>query len=451
MYKSFAFRRTEFLALLCALFLTPLFSGWPAMAQDGLFSVPDITVDVTAENALKAREQAFGEAQVQAFKVLAARMMPEGEAATFTPPDISVISGMVLDFEVTKEQLSATRYVGTYTFSFNDSAVRSYFGSRNVTYSDVKSRPALILPFLGTGNQTVLWSPFNLWMKAWSRATNLQSGLVPLIVPLGDLDDAQDIGDTEALTYKVDKLSRMLSRYEAAEAVMVVASLSAPLTTQSTDTDPASGILTIRLYRTDTATPEMMQELSLVAGQGQTLASLLDQGVANVRAALQSDWKAKTAAKSSDAAHIEAKAPLSSLNQWTQTKKALDSVYGLENLKVTTITPQFAKLDFTFRGDETRLKLALGQAGLVLVSTAPVPVPGSMPGSMPLPGSYEIYLQAFAPASTVVPAPPPAYQNLQDFRARQEQQAPAYQYHNQGSAMPAPADDPQAPTYQQRF
>lgn len=426
MYKSFADLRTGFLVLILALFCAAV----SARAQEGLFTVSDITVDVTAENALKAREQAFAQAQVDAFKALAARMMPEAEAASFAPPDISVISGMILDFEVTKEQLSATRYVGTYTFSFNESAVRSYFGARNVTYSAIKSRPVLVLPFMAAGDKTDLWSPFNLWMNAWSRANNLQSGLVPLVAPLGDLDDARDIGDNEAFRPDRGKLARMLQRYEAGEAVIAVASLDTPLAAGARDTDPAPRLLTIRLYRTDREMPELSQELSLSAAPGQAAGSLFDQGVANVKAALQSDWKAKTASKASENMRLQVKAPFTSLNQWTETKRALDRVYGIENLKVASITPQFAVLDFTFRGDESRLRMAMEQTGLVLMGGVPVFTPGGMAGSMPLPAHYEVYLRPYAPAQP----PSQTYQpSPQPFYTPRQQQAPAYpQYQPQG-------------------
>ncbi|MCD8570974.1 MAG: DUF2066 domain-containing protein [Alphaproteobacteria bacterium] len=259
MYKLFADLRTGFLAIFCALFLTLA----PALAQDGLFTVSDVLVDVTAENAIKAREQAFAQAQGDAFKILAERMLPEMEAESFTPPDAAVISPMILDFEVTKEQLSSTRYVGTYTFSFSPGAVRSYFGARNVTYSDVKSRPVLILPFLEIGGQQLLWSPFNVWAQAWNRAEKLQSGLVPLVVPLGDLADAQDISDNEAMHYDRQKLANIVKRYETGEAVMVVATPNEALAGAIENDSPAQGIITIRLYRTDRNAAEASQELNI--------------------------------------------------------------------------------------------------------------------------------------------------------------------------------------------
>lgn len=404
MYKSLALQRTGFLVIFCAVFFA--FAG--VHAQTDLFSVSDITVDISAENAIKAREKAFAQAQVDAFKALAVRMVPETDAESFTPPDASVISGMIQDFEVTKEQLSATRYVGTYTFSFNVAAVKSYFGTKNVSFSDTPSRPALVLPFMDKLGKSDLWSPFNLWMKAWSRAEGLGSGLVPIQIPLGDLDDVADIGDDQALEYDPIKLSRLTKRYETGEAVMAIARPDSSLSVSTKDTDPAQGTLKIHLYRTDREIPEFVQELTLTAAQGETMATLFDRAVKDVKTALQRDWKAKTAAKTSETMHVQAKASFSGLAQWTDTKRALDRVYGLENLKVLSITPQSATLDFSFRGDESRLKSAFTQAGLVLTGGTPAIVPGTMPGSMPLPAGYEIYLQANAPAGAI-----PAQQPLQ--------------------------------------
>lgn len=445
MYKSFALIRTGFLALVLA-----LFCAFPAKAQSDLFTVGDIIVDISAENAIKAREQAFAQAQVDAFKAMAARMMPEAEATAFTPPEAAVISPMILDFEVTKEQLSSTRYVGTYLFRFDANAVKSYFGSRNVSYSDTKSRPVLVLPFMEAGGKMHLWSPFNVWMKAWGRAKNLQSGLVPLVLPLGDLADVADIGDDDALTYNPAQLAKLVSRYETGEAVIVIARMTPALAADGVDTAPAQGTLTMQLYRTDAGAPTLSQDLSLSASEGETLATLMDKGAENVKAALQSNWKAQTAVRGSDMMRVQAKTPFTSLGQWTDTKRALDRVYGIENLRVVTITPQGANVDFSFRGDETRLREALAQAGLTLAAGAPTYVPGSMPGSMPIPGGYEIYLARAGSGTGVPPTIPQTGPHAVPFgqapvQAPVPAQAPAY---NPYYPNPTPAE-PEG--YRQQF
>lgn len=131
-YKLFGKLRTVFCAI-CLVLATAFFSVTGHAANDAVFTVPGVKVDVTAENALQAREQAFAEAQTLAFQQLAERLMPESQLATFVPPEPSVISTMVKDFEITQEQLSHVRYVGTYTFRFTGDAVRSYFAGAGVS------------------------------------------------------------------------------------------------------------------------------------------------------------------------------------------------------------------------------------------------------------------------------------------------------------------------------
>ena len=160
----------------------------PAQAANPVFTIEDVKVDVTASNALEAKQRAFEQAQVDAFEIMAGRMLSESEIKAAPQPDLSTISLLIQDFEVTKEQLSAVRYVGTYTFRFKDDAVRRHFSGQGFQYSDVGSKPVLILPFYQRGDEAVLWSHNNVWMKAWNAASNLR-GLVPTVLPLGDLAD----------------------------------------------------------------------------------------------------------------------------------------------------------------------------------------------------------------------------------------------------------------------
>ena len=118
------------LTLFCALMM---FSA--SVQAAGLFTVENITVDVTADNAIAAREQAFNEAQVKAFTKLTKRLVEEGETDKMDTPGADTISTMIEDFEVTNERLSKVRYVGTYTFSFNENAVRRLFTTSGQSYT----------------------------------------------------------------------------------------------------------------------------------------------------------------------------------------------------------------------------------------------------------------------------------------------------------------------------
>ena len=244
-YKHFYRVRTVFTACFLCFFL------WMpgAWAADDLYTVEGVAVDATADNALQARDKAFGQAQQQAFMILAGRMLPEAEAQKLTPPDPLAISPLIQDFEVTQEQLSAVRYVGTYTFRFKQAAVSQYFGQSGTDYTAIESPPLLLLPFFQPPDgPIVLWAQQNPWRQAWDRMEG-QETLVPIVVPLGDLDDVKDVSDQEAFTYRNENMARLLGRYHSAEAVLAVAAPDATLAAAGDGPLPPGATLAVEQVR----------------------------------------------------------------------------------------------------------------------------------------------------------------------------------------------------------
>jgi hypothetical protein len=92
------------------------------------YTVSGIPVDVTAENAAAARDQAIVQGQRAALKALVENMMGSEKAAQISLPSDDEIAGMVQDFEVESERLSAVRYVGTLTFRFLSDPVDQLVG-----------------------------------------------------------------------------------------------------------------------------------------------------------------------------------------------------------------------------------------------------------------------------------------------------------------------------------
>ena len=95
----------------------------PSVFASALYAVNGVNVDVTADNALAAREKAYEAAQVKAFDALAKKMVAEEQIQSVKKPSLKLIARMIQDFEVTNEKLSDVRYVGTYNFRFNEANV----------------------------------------------------------------------------------------------------------------------------------------------------------------------------------------------------------------------------------------------------------------------------------------------------------------------------------------
>lgn len=367
----------------CAFVKTP--GAW---AQESVFTIRNVKVDITAANAVAAREQAFAQAQQDAFRLLAERLLSEDELARFQLPPSEAISLLVNDFEITDERLSPVRYVAAYTFRFKGNDVKNWFGTQGLSYTDVGSKPVLILPFYQNAPQsTVLWGSDNPWMAAWARNETWQ-GLVPATVPMGDLQDTADIGDNEALSFSPEKILSMTERYGAGEAVIMVAtplwSAGAPLPDQGPDE------ISIMIYRTDQNAPQLAHSFSVKLEGGENTEDLYDRAVRQARSLLQSDWKGRTVTGADENNRLQVRVRFVSMQEWLETQKNLRAVQGINELKLVSLKPGEARVDLGFRGSEERLRLALAQADMTLTTPQVV---FTNPGQGPL--VYDLYLNKY--------------------------------------------------------
>ena len=341
------------------------FISLSAQSYEDLFVVEDIKVDVTADNSVMAQNQAFEKAQVQAFETLSGRMLMDSQSQNFQTPSALMISSLVKDYEVTDEQISAVRYIGTYKFRFRENAVKDFFSGSGVQYTDTKSRPLLVLPVLQKGTRNSLWSEDNVWMQAWSR-TKLSAGLVPVEVPIGDLMDIEDIDENSPLNYEQRKLSRMLARYNADEVAIMIAVPDQMLSGIQGADAIAKGALRIAIYRTDRARAEHVKDINVQANGSESVAALYSRAVKFAHQALQKDWKTKAINHASQGQKYSVRTHYKTLREWNQIQKKLKNTPGLSDISVSSMKKTNAMVRFHFKGDEAYLRDVLRRSNFSL-------------------------------------------------------------------------------------
>lgn len=399
-YKAFHFKRTVFCAAL-ALFSFGITST--GHAANDLFVVEGVTVDVTAADSVSAQQQAFAQAQGEAFTILTQRMVESGGAESMQAPDPAMISTLIQDYEVTNEQLSSTRYVGTYTFRFNESEISKLLSGAGVKYTTQSSGHILILPYVQSQGRMVLWGEDNLWLSAWSRA-ELGAALVPVDVPIGDLSDVADLGDSQALNYDPAGLARMIERYGSQEAVIVIAVPDATLEAVADDASPATGSLRVGIYRTDRVGAEHVHDLVVEADGSKTRTQIYDAAVTGVYKALQEDWKSKMAAGTADNQKYQVRIVLRNAQEWGRVQQALRAVAAISDLSVVSMTPSEARINFTYRGDEAQLRDIMAQSGMILGAGVPDGVPAAVEGVPPAIAQEDlVYDLTLEPSNTIQP------------------------------------------------
>ena len=359
--------------IFCIVFSAAFFvvgAGTMAEASNSIFTVDNVVTDVEAANAIAARENAFQQAQEVAFKKLAQRMLSRSELIGFESPTGLALSALIQDYEVRDEKLSAKRYSAIYKFRFKSDKVRDYFDKSGANYSDVASKPLLILPFVQKPEGGVtIWADNNEWLKAWNNV-QYQDALVPVLVPIGDLMDVNDIGDDEALTYSSRRLQAMLRRYNASEAVIAFAK------------EIEGDKLEVQIYRTDREQPEYVHQILQPIFSEEVVNSLdisqvekkvdmtktYDEAVTKVREALREDWKEKTIVQSTDngSGRVAVVVQYNSINEWTQIQRALGRVDAINDIEIRDLSSREAYLLLSYRGGFERLNIALQQADMNL-------------------------------------------------------------------------------------
>lgn len=342
-------------------------SSQQAFAYDAsLFVVENVKVDVTADDAVSAQGQAFEKAQKNAFEILTRRLVSDRDVQRMQSPDAGRIASMIKDYEVNNEQISAVRYVGDYTFRFDPKAASSYFSITGVQYTDTKSKPLLVLPILQIDGENVMWGARNLWLRNWARA-QFPTALVPVEVPIGDLDDVADINDDNALRFERKSLDRMLLRYNAKEAAIMIALPDAELAQQKSQ-DIAAGGIRVSIYRTDRGRAEYVSDFRLRPAQSETVDQLYERAVLHGFRELQRNWKTRTAASAAQSRSYYVRMPLSRLEDLIEAKKILHTLPGLSDVSVTALQSVEVRLLLTFRGEESRLREALRSGSPFLLS-----------------------------------------------------------------------------------
>ncbi len=292
-------------------------------------------------------------------------MVDDAQAASLSAPDALTISSLMKDYEVTNEQLSAVRYVGTYTFRFREKAVSDYFSVSGVSFTDTGSKTLLVLPIFQRHGKNTIWSENNIWLQRWSN-TRLSGGLVPVEVPIGDLADIADIDDNNALSYDRRKLDRMLERYGASEAAVMIAVPDMVLLGVEGSSDAAKGRLRISVYRTDRAMAEHVQDIELESNGKESRDDLYERAVRQAYSVLQKDWKNKTLASFADTQDYKVYTTFRTVKQWSTIRQALLTTSGLSNFKVVSLKKNAAVLEFSYRGDVPRLRGSLKRDALIL-------------------------------------------------------------------------------------
>ena len=338
------------------------------------FAVTGVRVDINGSNPTTVRDQAIREAQAKAWTELYRRLVPGGG----NPPRLSDndIARLVQGFEIDEEKVSASRYLGAITVRFRPNAVRDALGQSGgaTQYVEPPAQPFVILPVTQTDGRIILWQDRTPWREAW-EARQPAASLVPLMVPDGELSDAQAISGEDAVGGNAEALARIAQAYKAGGVVVARTDLPA------NGPDPARG-LTVEVVRYGL---DGTRDAQTVQVKGSSPEDLMTRAVAAVGTQLDDSWRREHTTATGPEQNTLVRVPLSAVNDWVETRKRLAGVHAVTRTNLVSISRSEALLTLTHRGDPDQLAQALVRQDLGLARTAPAPAaaPGAAPVGYP--------------------------------------------------------------------
>ncbi len=358
-------------ALLLAATLTGLICG-PARAADSLYTVAKISVDVTAKDAVAAREMGMAEAEQRAVMTVLKRIVPTSAYSSL--PEISKddIETLVNGVSIRSEQNSTTRYLAVLDISLNEQALQQFLQDQNISFSEARAPSISILPLMLDGG-SVKSEGAEGWRKAWEDL-DLSHSVTPATIlrPRPDLD----AGTVKAvLAGNPPALASMQKDYNYGQLVIAVGELD-------------HGQFVTRLAGTDAVGPITFEQSDKPTGDAKTAA----RNAAGIAfGVLENRWKmsqegeapatevkheegtgtgAETEGKSNEPAEVPrnvvAEVEFSGLKDWQDIRGRLMNIAGIQGLEVNSLSARAASITFDYAGSLGKLQTELGQNGFEL-------------------------------------------------------------------------------------
>jgi len=340
-----------FSTLLFALLL--LVPALRAEADDAVFRVTGVKVDATDRDAASAKMKAISEAQVKAFGILVDRIAEDGADAKLKDLPPGQIGRMLASLSIEEERTGPGRYIGRLTINFLPDKVRETLARAGVAFTEKQAPRIVVLPVWSTEAGATAWDD-NPWRRAW-QDLKAENAVVPIMVPLGDLNDSEAVSVEQALAGDTDKLEALRLRYQA-EAVLVAVA------------EPAGENAIHAKMQGDTPLGRVLFDKTYSVENGGVAAAAQSAAQRFHRIMIQK-WKQQTVSEARldvQAASLDVAVPFSNPSEFSVTRSRLMATRGVAGVDISTISGNGAIIKLSYTVPFQQLQAALQMQRMIL-------------------------------------------------------------------------------------
>lgn len=339
----------------------PVLAQSAALSDTEVFTVRGVSVDITAETAAEARRIALRDGQAMALERMLRRLTRRVDYDALPAVDPETTAFFVRDFEVVNEKTSPVRYLADLTVRFKPAEIRRLLRQTGLPFAESASMPLIVLPVLKTPKGLLLWDASNAWRLAWASLP-VRRGLVPLIVPIGDLADIADIDAGQAILGDPEAFTAISTRYEAGGALVALATLSVR--------DDGLVVLDVAASRSN-QTGAAPVRFTFTAAPGDDVMDIMRVAAGETAEGIEDIWLSDHLLRFDTSRSMTLAISVRSLDEWVSVRRDLQEIAAISRLELRVLRRDSAEIEIEYFGDETQLAAALSRHGLELEDALP--------------------------------------------------------------------------------
>ncbi len=354
-----AARKMRHLSAILALASLAVLPPVSARAADDVFEVKGVSVDVKADTAAEARRVALSKGERRAFYALLHRLTLTEDQERIPELSGDEISGYVQDFSVSEEKASSVRYIARLNYRFKPNQIRGMLRAYGIPFAETRSKPMVVLPVMEIGAATVLWDEPNPWRRAWGLRDK-PVGLVPIVLPLGDLQDVSTIGAGEAMASDPARLAAIARRYGATGTIVAHNNITVP---------PGSNRqqMTATLYRPSDPYPVEANAIIINQRDGENLDGMMARLVDETQRRIENLWKRRNLILETGTGVLAVTVPITGLSDWLTVRDQMRGIGIIRNADVVLMSRDQVRVNIHYVGGPDQLVTALEQTNLSLL------------------------------------------------------------------------------------
>ncbi len=355
-------------AVAIAVMLVAAVAAHAAAGPRNLFEVRNIKVDVVAATANQAREQALADGELRAFQTLLDRLTLPSDQATTRRFAATEIASATKDFWVSEEKVSTVRYIATLNYEFRGERVRELAAAKGISLVTVVAQPVMVVPTIDAPGGARLWPPGNPW---WDAFASLDAdGLVPLVMPTGDAEDAALIDAKGALAVDELRLAALARRHDVLDILVAIARPQAGMMAAGTSEDAASdaaagpGQLTVEAKRKLTFGPVSETIETFRSAPGESVRELWKRAASATLHSVENAWKETNRGDGTGSnGAIAVDLPLRDMKTWLLVEKSLHRLPGVRRVDPVLFSLGRVRVNLFYSGTTEQVATALERAG----------------------------------------------------------------------------------------